>query len=493
MQLDPIHIASLPLEQKRALLGNLLRARLEETRLAPLSISQERLWLTEQLQPGSPLYNIPVLTRIPRQLRVELLQRSFEEVARRHEILRTTFSLHDGQPVQVISPEPHIKLHLVDLSHLEPQARRQEVERLTQEEAQTGFDLSQGPLLRGRVLRLDESDYLLAFTMHHIISDGWSLGILFQELWANYEALCQGRTAQLRPLPLQYADFARRQREWLRGPAMERLRTWWRHQLAGAPAVLEVPTDRPRPPAQSFAGAMISFTVNPSLTARTTELVRREGVTLFMLLLSVWKTLLFRYTGQGDLLVGTPIAGRNQTELEGLIGFFVNNVALRTQLGDNPSFRELLRRVRDTTLEAYEHQELPFDRLVDELGLERDPSRPALCQVVFNLQNTPTWARAAASQHSQEPESQAHSGTAKFELNLTMMEAGSTGLVGAIEYKTALFDEPTILRLKDHYLTLLESAVARPDCRLLQLDLGDRSETAGATTPPDDMSEMFQF
>jgi len=489
MSLDPTTLATLPLDAKREVLGGLLREVVERARTAPLSISQERLWLTEQLDQGTALYNIPVFVHAPPALDIERLRAALVELSRRHEILRTTFAVRDGAPVQVVGPAHDFDLQVIDLGGDDEPARQRELTRALEREAQTGFDLGAGPLMRARLLRLPAGAAVLSLVMHHIVSDGWSLGILLRELWLLYQQLAAGGRPALPPLPLQYADFARWQRGHLAGGTLEALRGWWRRRLEGAPLVLDLPTDHPRPPRESFAGAVQAFELDPARTRALRALARQAHATLFMVLLAAWKALLFRYTGQGDLIVGTPLAGRSHTRLEGLIGFFVNNVALRTPLADDPSFRALVARVRDTVLQAFEHQELPFDRLIEELADQRDPSRPPICQVVFNLQNAPTWDRRTVHAADASPWSlEAHSGTSKFELNLTIMEVGDR-MVGAIEYKRLLFEPATIRRLIDLYLMLLDAVTRDPDRSLLAIDLGAPPRSAA----DDELEDEFDF
>ncbi|RMF36691.1 MAG: non-ribosomal peptide synthetase, partial [Chloroflexi bacterium] len=390
-------IANLPPE-KRALLELLLKEegvdlsrslilpRKREGNALPLSFAQQRLWFLDQLAPNTPLYNIPDAIRLRGPLDVAVLERSLNEIVRRHESLRTTFRATDGKPVQVIAPTLKLPLPLVDLSGLPKAAREAEVQRLATEEAQRPFDLSRGPLLRVTLLRLGDEEHVALLTMHHIISDGWSMRVLVQELAALYDAFSHGRPSPLPDLPIQYADFALWQREWLQGEVLEEQLAYWKQQLSGSPPVLELPTDRPRPPVQSFRGAHRPFMLPRPLSQAIKALCRREGVTPFMLLLAAFQTLLHRYTGQDDISVGTPIANRNRAEIEGLIGYFANTLVLRTDLSGDPPFRELLKRVREVALGAYAHQDLPFEMLVDALQPERDLSHTPLFQVMFVLQ-----------------------------------------------------------------------------------------------------------
>jgi acyl carrier protein len=382
----------------------------------PLSFAQQRLWFVDQLEPGNPFYNIPFVLHLVGPLDVAALAHSLNEIVRRHQALRTTFVVVNGQPTQVIASTLSVSLPLVDVWDL-PKARQEaQVERLIVEEARRPFCLAQGPLLRAAVLRLDRAcpvqptdaleccaqqgrrdEHILLVTMHHVISDGWSLGVFTHEIAALYPAFVAGepswragdKQSLLPELPIQYADFTLWQRAWLRGEVLEAQLSYWRRQLAAAPITLELPTDRPRPALQTFRGRTQALLLPEALSGALKALSQQEGVTLFMTLLAAFKVLLFRYTGQDDIVVGTPIANRNRGEIEGLIGFFVNTLVLRTDLRGNPSFRELLHRVRKVTLGAYAHQDLPFEVLVEKLQPERDLSRNPLFQIMFVLQNAP--------------------------------------------------------------------------------------------------------
>ncbi|HEY0078502.1 MAG TPA: condensation domain-containing protein, partial [Pyrinomonadaceae bacterium] len=340
--------------------------RLSRRERAPLSFAQQRLWFIEQLEPGVFAYNIPVALRLKGKLGVSALERSINEVVRRHESLRTVFRREAGEPVQVILPQLRLDLPVTDLRSLPEHEREAEVVRLTTEEMQRAFDLETGPLVRARLLRLDDDEHVLLFIIHHIISDGWSMGVLVREVATLYRAYVEGEEeSPLAELPVQYADFAVWQREWMSGEVLERELGYWRRKLGGERAALELPTDYPRPPRQSFRGATKKFALPAELSASIKKLAQREGATLYMLLLAAFKTLLHRYTNQTDILVGSPIANRNRAEIENLIGFFVNTLVLRTDVSDNPGFRHLLSRVREVTLEAYAHQDMPFEKVVE--------------------------------------------------------------------------------------------------------------------------------
>ncbi|MBP1599408.1 MAG: Glutamate-1-semialdehyde aminotransferase, partial [Acidobacteria bacterium] len=438
----------------------------------PLSFAQQRLWFLDRWNPGSPVYNIPIVLRLTGSLNLDVLQQSLTEILRRHEALRTTFAEEQGQAVQRIAAEVALKVTVIDLEHLPEEERKTEAGRLTLEESRHPFDLFLGPLFRATVLRLGDQQYVLVLVMHHIVTDGWSLGVFYRELAILYQAFLKGEASPLPPLPIQYADFAIWQRQWLKGEVLEREIGYWKEQLDGL-AVLELPTDRPRPPMLTYQGTRQNFTLPPSLTQALKNLSRREGVTLFMTLLAAFQTQLHRYSGQEDIAVGSPIANRSREELEPLIGFFVNTLVLRTKLDGNPSFRELLARVREVALNAYAHQNLPFEKLVEELKPERDPSRSPLFQVMMVLQNTtnPTLELPGLGVEPLFGETE----TAKFDLTLFLTEERG-GLEGCFEYNTDLFDGTTIERMIGHFQTLLEAIAANPDAPISELSLLTETE-----------------
>jgi len=434
----------------------------------PLSFSQERLWFLQQLEPESALYNQAASVRFQGRLQVEILERSLAEVLRRHQVLRSRLQQIEGQPRQTIAPWEPLKLPLLDLrSH--PEADREaEVQRLALAIAQQPFDLSRDPLLRTQLLKLDAETHVLLVALHHSISDGWSKGILIREVAALYQAFAQGLPSPLPTLPIQYTDFAVWQRQQLQGEVLNRHLSYWKQQLRGPLPVLELPTDRPRPPVQTFRGAQQSFQPSQTLSQALKRLSQEQGVTLFMVLLAAFKTLLHRYSSQTDLCVGSPIANRNRAEVEPLNGCFINTLVLRTDLSGNPSFRDLLRQVQTVTLEAYTHQDLPFEKLVEELQPERNLSYSPLFQVMFALQNVP---RADLSLPDVTLEVQElHSGTAKFDLTLAMEET-EQGLIGTLEYNSDLFEPQTIRRMIGHFQTLLQSIQSNPDQPLATLPL----------------------
>jgi amino acid adenylation domain-containing protein len=434
----------------------------------PLSFAQQRLWFLDQLAPGNLFYNIPTAVRLEGSLDVEALARSLNEIVRRHEVLRTTFRTRDGEPVQVIAQELEPSLSVEDLTHLPEEEREAEARRRVQEEARQPFDLTEGPLLRARLLQLGDREHIAAVTTHHIVSDGWSMSVFVGELAALYEAFASGRASLLPELPIQYADFARWQREWLQGEVLESQLAYWEQQLRDQPLMLDLPTDRPRPAMQTWRGATETFSLPPDLAEQVRALSRDAGVTLFMTLLAAYQTLLRRYSGQEDISVGTAIANRNWQEIEALVGFFVNTLVMRTDLSGAPSFRELLKRVREVALGAYTHQDLPFEMLVDRLQPERDMSHTPLFQVALALQNAPSEPLELPGLTLTPV--QADTGTAKFDMMMTISETPD-GLSGALEYNTDLFDASTIRRMMGHFRTLLEGAVADPDQPITELPL----------------------
>jgi amino acid adenylation domain-containing protein len=445
---------------------------ISRTQELPLSFAQQRLWFLDQLEPGSISYNLPVAVRLSGMLNVEAFERSLREIVRRHESLRTTFRTQEGQPVQVIGLVGAFRLLYTDLGRLTPEQRKGEARRLAQEERQSPFDLACGPLLRTMLLRLSEREYILLLSMHHIVSDGWSAGVFLHELSTLYNAFVHGRSSPLPELPIQYADFACWQRKWLQGEVLEAQLDYWTQQLKGA-VPLELPTDHPRPAIQTFRGATQEFLVPAALSEDLKQLSQREGVTLFMTLLAAFQVLLARYTGQSDISVGSPIANRTHAEIEGLIGFFVNTLVLRTNLSGNPSFQDLLAGVREVTLGAYAHQDLPFEKLVEVLQPERDLSRSPLFQVVFFLRNCSAGSEELAGVTLQSLEEE--SVTAKFDLTLSMTET-EQGLHAKVEYNTDLFEASTVSRLLRHFHILLTGIVAHPEQCLADLPLLSETE-----------------
>ncbi|MGB7921969.1 MAG: amino acid adenylation domain-containing protein [Pyrinomonadaceae bacterium] len=455
------------MSRERGMLAPPIRAREEDAELA-LSFAQQRLWFLDQLEPNSGFYNIPAAVRLTGQLDVDALEQSISEIIRRHEVLRTSFTVVDGQPRQVISPAEPFSLPVIDFAHLAETEREAEARTLAITESQRPFDLSQGPLLRASLLRLATEEHVLLVTMHHIISDGWSIGVLIHEMSALYEAYSRGEESPLEELAIQYADYAVWQREWLQGDVLDQQLDYWKQQLAGAPQVLELPTDHPRPPVQSYKGASQRFQLSEELSGELKRLSQQQGVTLYMLMLAAFQTLLSRYSKQDDIVVGLPIAGRNRLETEPLIGFFVNALVLRTQLSGNQSFVELLGRVRDVTLEAYAHQDIPLDKLVEELQPERNASHTPLFQVTFGLQNAPQEASElpglTLSPLSLDDE------TVRFDLTVWVTDE-PTGLRLLWSYRTDLFEEATIKRMQGNFEVLLNSVIAQPEAQLDLLNI----------------------
>ncbi|MCA1568067.1 MAG: amino acid adenylation domain-containing protein [Acidobacteria bacterium] len=440
----------------------------------PLSYAQQRLWFLNQLQPDSTFYNVPDTYRLTGRLDARVLEHCFDALVRRHETLRTTFKMVGGEPRQFINDPARFTLEVLDLTRLPVVTREAEALRLAEEEAARLFDLTRDPMLRARLLRLGEEEHLLLMSMHHIASDGWSRGILAGELMKLYEAYSEGREAALEPLPIQYADYAVWQREYLTGEVLAEQLSYWRDQLGGELPVLELPTDRPRPPMPTYSGAYYQLEFPKKLGAALSALGRESEATLYMVLLAAFDALLHRYTGQDDIVVGTPIAGRNRREVEGLIGFFVNTLVMRTGVEGTATFRELLGRVREATLGAYAHQEVPFEKLVEELHPKRDLSRNPLFQVAFALQNAPTQDLALRGLSMTALD--VGSGASRFDLEVHIWEEEDEGLGGFIVYSTDLFEEASIARLHAHYLRLLGGIVADPDARISKLPLLTEAE-----------------
>ncbi len=434
----------------------------------PLSFGQQRLWFLQQLQPNSSAYHLAATVRLTGKLDISVLYHSLQVLVQRHESLRTIFPLVHGHPFQVIVPDMTIELPLRDLRQLPAAERVAIAQQDAFAEARLPFDLAQGPLLRTLLLLLDDQTALLVVTLHHIIADGWSIGVFMRELSTLYNAACRAELLLLPDLPIQYADYAVWQRQWLQGEAMAEQLRYWQEQLATAPTTLALPSDFPRPLQASDAGARYRFSIPVALTPQLNTLSRREGVTLFMTLLAAFQTLLYRYSGQADFLIGTPVANRNEHEVADLIGFFVNTLVLRSDLTGNPRVRTLLQRVRERTLAAYEHQDLPFERLVAALHPERDPSRNPLFQVMFALQNTPAATLQLADLALDVQ--MLDTATAKVDLMLDLSETAN-GLEGWIEYRTDLFAAATIARMAEHFQQLLEAMVANPEQRLGDLPL----------------------
>ncbi|HYW08495.1 MAG TPA: condensation domain-containing protein, partial [Longimicrobium sp.] len=434
------------------------------TDVFPVSFTQQRLWFLERMEGGSPAYGVTGALRLEGLLDSEALRRAMEEVVHRHESLRTTFATVDGEPVQVIHAPTRFELPPADFAPGDAAALRTHLNAA----ARRPFDLATGPLFRPLLLRLGAEEHVLVISMHHIVSDGWSLGVLFRELSALYAAFARGEPSPLPELPIQFADYAVWQRETLRGEALERHLSWWRESLAGAPTLLELATDRPRPPAQSHRGGRERVRLTPETVAALRALARDEGATLFMVMLTLWQILLAKYSGQDDVVVGTPIAGRTRAELEGLIGFFVNTLALRGNLAGDPTFRELLGRVRETTFDAYAHQEVPLERLVEELKIGRNLGHNPVFQAFITLRNASDDALRLDGLTVSPVE--VESGSSKFDVSLLLRETGG-GIEGWMEYASDLFDASTIARMREHLVVLAGGIAADPDRRISALSL----------------------
>ena len=465
-------------EQKLALLASLLKEerlpqapalkRIPRDGQLPLSSAQTRLWLFDQLEPGSVAYNIPVQHRFTGHFDVAAFERSLTEVVRRHEVLRTSYLLVDGQPVQKIASPETIRIPVVDLQDLPETVREREVARLALHDGRQPFNLGKAPLIRVRLLKLAPEEQVLLLTFHHIAFDWWSFGVFENELAVLYDAFLRGDEASPLPeLPFQYVDFAAWHREWLQGEILQEQLDYWQAMLNGSLPV-ELPADHPRPTVQTYNGTFLSAALSKKLTEALKTLSRREGITLFATLLAAFKVLLQRYTDQDDVLVGVPVAGRNQCEIEGLLGFFVNTLVMRTELSGNPTFRQLLRRVQETIVGAYAHQDLPFEKLVEALNPERDPSRSPMFQVMFSMLNTPM--PPLHLRGLQDKRTITDNSTSKFDLTLYVMEEPQ-GLAFTCEYNTDLFNADRIERMLGHFQVLLEGIVNDPDLCLSELPL----------------------
>lgn len=440
----------------------------------PLSFAQQRLWFLEQLQSGGSTYNIPTAVRLTGSLDIPVLEQSLNEIIRRHEVLRTQFPTVDGHPVVQVRDDVKIYIPVIDLQALNPIAQDDEVRSLFIQEASKPFDLAKDILLRVKLLRLDRDEYVVLFTMHHIIFDGWSMEILVRELGSLYTAFANHQPPTLPELGIQYLDFAAWQRQYLQGEILEKQIAYWGKKLGGILPILQLPTDFPRGRVQTFAGAIASFSLPNNLSQGILSLAKATGITPFIILLTAYNILLHRYTGQTDLLVGTPVANRHRREIEGLIGFFVNTLVVRTNISGNISFRELLQQVRATTYEAYNHQDIPFEKLVEVLQPERDLSFNPLFQVKFRLENAPTQQLDLPG--LQLTPLQRTEASAKLDLSLDMYET-SQGFVGAFEYNRGLFAAESIERMVEHFQMLLTGIVENPETKISELPLlGDREK-----------------
>lgn len=444
----------------------------------PLSFNQQRLWLEQQIEPGQGVYNLLLAYHLSGQLNIEALTQSLSEIIRRHSILRVIFTFVDGEPQQIITPELPLDLPIVDLQQFSPIQIEAEAQKVASEEARLPFDLVRGPIFRFKLLRLNLDRHTLLFNSHHIVSDGWSSEVFFRELTTLYAAFCEGKPSPLSELPIQYVDFAQWQRQWLQGSVLESQLNYWKQQLGGTLPVLQLPTDYPRPSVQSYRGSVQRKMLPEPLANSLKTLSKQSGCTLSMTLLAAFKVLLYRYSGQDDLIVGMPIAGRNQVEVEELIGFFVNTVALRSSLAGNPTFREVLYRVREVSLEAYANQDVSLEKLIEELKPNRDPSRPALFQVMFAM-NSP-WTNGSTRELPgmtiASTFGYVHNSTSKFDLTLVVRDT-SKGVQVSVEYSTDLFATDSIARMLAHFQILLEGIVINPDQAIATLPLLTPDET----------------
>jgi hypothetical protein len=439
----------------------------------PLSFAQQRLWFIEQLEPGAAVYNIPIAVRLTGELNVSALEQSIREIVRRHEVLRIRFEESGGEVLQLVGEVVEIHMGMWDLSGVASEDELdRHIRKISVDEGRKPFDLGAGGQIRAKLLRVAEREHLLLVTMHHIVSDGWSIGVMLTEISELYSWYRERGYSEKPELEIQYGDYSVWQREWMESDGSREQKDYWTHQLKGLGA-LELPSDRARPPVATHRGARQRVRLTPNLTQGLKEMSRREGVTLFMSLLGGFQLLLARYTGQQDIAVGIPIAGRTRRQTEGLIGNFVNTLVMRTQLSGNPTVRELLGRVRETSLGAYGHQELPFEKVVEELEPERTMSHEPLFQVMLVLQNAIRGPRDVSGLSiSSEP---IKLGTAKFDVTLTLGEVQGS-LEGWIEYATDLFESLRIERMIGHLSRLLEGFAANRESRVMDLGLLSKEE-----------------
>lgn len=470
--------------RKKAILDALLRQeglssaedkipRRQESGPAPLSFAQQRLWFFDQFEPASFAYNLITAVSLSGAFDVTALQKAFDEMVRRHEALRTTFDFRDGQPVQIIHDHHSIPLRCIGAMHLPEGQQRQQIQDLLREQALQPFDLRKGPLLRATLVQQATDQHVLILAIHHIVSDAWSMNVLVREITLLYRTFAGGGVPDLPPLPVQYADFAVWQRNWLQGEILAQQLEYWKAQLGHAPAILELPADHPRPVVQTYNGADFTFGLPPALSQSLKVLCRKEDATLYMVLLACFKILLHRYTGQQEIIVGSPIANRQRKELEGLIGFFINTLPVRATIAGDLSFREFLQRVRDAALGAYAHQDLPFEYLVEQFQPERNLSHSPLVQVIFSFEvaSQPVVDMPGLTATILDKENKA----AKFDLSLYASDRGSE-IVGTLEYNVDLFKKETIERMAGHLLTVLAAAVSNPAQRISEFPLLTRHE-----------------
>ncbi|GER90171.1 hypothetical protein KDW_43330 [Dictyobacter vulcani] len=489
-------LKNLSSEQKRAMLSQLLKKKASEKKKTfPLSFAQQRLWFLDQLEPGNAFYNVPAVLSMVGSVDREALEKSLNAIVERHEVLRSIITMVDDQPIQRIEDSVHVPLPLIDLGDQPYEQRKAAAIRQAHEEVLRPFDLSSGQLLRAKLLKLQEQEHVLLLTMHHIVSDGWSMDVFLRELTVLYQAFVQGEPSPLPELPVQYVDFAVWQRDDQRKEDQKKDLDYWRQQLADLPD-LELPTDHVRPAVQSYRGATQRFTISREITEQLKALSQQEGVSMFMTLLTVFNILLYRYTGQKDIGIGSAIANRNRKELEDLIGFFVNTLVLRTKLEGDPAFRQLLQDVRETVLAAYAHPDLPFEKLVEEIQPERSLSRQPLFQVMFIFHNFPP-PSLKLPDLTLDPIN-IETGTAKFDLQLAIIDV-EDGLSCWLEYSTDLFEPAMIQQMQDHLVNLLTAVVRNPEQSINQLPLLSQTEseqlaraTALPVQPADQPEDFFQ-
>ncbi|HEY7415994.1 MAG TPA: condensation domain-containing protein, partial [Ktedonobacteraceae bacterium] len=426
----------------------------------PLSFSQERLWFIDQFTNGSPLYNEYMFIRIKGELQHEAVKDCFTQIVQRHETLRTNFIEQEGKPIQIIAEQQELDFSLIDLTHYAVDIKEKQAISKTQEVIGCSFDLRTDRLFQVVLLQLDVQEHFLLLNMHHIVSDGWSMSVLWRDFADLYTAHIQQEPCKLPPLPIQYADYAVWQRNCMQGDYLQQQLSYWERHLQGALPKLNLPIDHPRPAKQSFRGAQYYVTIPNRLYRELQILSQHEGVTLFMALLASWNVLLARYSGQKDILIGTLIAGRTRLEIENLAGYFVNSLVMRTNLSNSPTFKEVLRRVREVTLGAFMHQDVPIEKVLEKLQLERDVSQNTLFQVLFILQNATTPLQPITGLQTKVRE--IDNGTAKFDLLINLEELAD-GLRLGLEYSTDLFERSTITRMAEHWRTLLESIVKNSD------------------------------
>ena len=462
------------LEEKRARLAEALRRKARAPIKAPLSFGQQRLWFVDQLDPGSPLYNITFSFRATGGLRLKVLQQAIDALVERHEPLRTTFGMVDGEPVQLISPPYKTVFEVFEIADAPGDGHHDKIERFVRQQNNFRFDLRTGPLHRLTFLRVSADEYIGCFTLHHIISDGWSIGVILLELAAAYPLLLRGQPASLPKLPIRYRDYVKWQQETINEEELERLLTHWTNRLDGACQFLNLPTDRPRPEKLTHNGTVFRFHLKPQLLRSLTALAQQHGTTLFVTLLAGYASLLHRYTNQSDMVIGIPIAGRDRAETQPLIGYFVNMLPERIEFHDNPSFSKLLDRIRESTIESLANQNVPFEKLVEALQPKRTLDRSPLVQVVYLYQNFPLPEKYDSFGFGLEI-LEIHPGFSRFELGFRT-EQGEHGIDCLLEYNTDLFDESTIERFSKHLRQLLENVVADPTQRVKSIEILPKPE-----------------